>query len=219
MRLKKTDKSGMTLTFDRPKGWDDLRPGDSVATNGICLSVAAVRDKQYDCVVVPETLAVTSFGKKLPKKVNLERAMLMTSRFDGHFVQGHVDGIGQVSAIKNNGEQRLVVSFDPKNRNLVMYKGSIAIDGVALTVASVEDNNLTVALIPHTLKRTTLPSLKLGDSVNLEFDILGKYVVNSLNNRIVPQSKLDKPNYAIKLGYLKQRGWTYKPECGFEVQQ
>ena len=180
MRLKKTDKSGMTLTFDRPKGWDDLLVGDSVATNGICLTVAAIRDKEYDCVAVPETLARTSFGKKLPKKVNLERAMSMKSRFDGHFVQGHVDGTGQVSAIKNNGERRLTITFDPKNRNLVMYKGSITIDGVALTVASVEDNNLTVALIPHTLEHTTLPSLKLGDYVNLEFDILGKYVINSL---------------------------------------
>lgn len=179
MRLKKTDKSGMTLTFDRPESWDDLKPGDSVATNGICLSVAAVRDTEYDCVVVPETLAVTSFGKKLPKKVNLERAMLMTSRFDGHFVQGHVDGIGQVSAIENNGEQRLTVTFDPKNRNLVIYKGSITIDGIALTVASVKYDNLTVALIPHTLSHTTLPSLKLGDRVNLEFDILGKYVIKA----------------------------------------
>ena len=180
MRLKKTDKSGLTLTFDRPKGWDDLRQGDSVATNGICLTVAALRAKEYDCVVVPETLSKTSFGKKLPKKVNLERAMSMKSRFDGHFVQGHVDDTGQVSAITNNGEQRLTISFDPKYRNLVIYKGSISIDGVALTIASVDNNNLSVALIPHTQDRTTLPSLKIGDSVNLEFDIIGKYVVNAM---------------------------------------
>jgi len=180
MRLAKTDKSGLTLTFDRPKSWDDLRKGDSVATNGICLTVAALRDKEYDCIVVPETLARTSFGKQLPKKVNLERAMSMKSRFDGHFVQGHVDGIGQVSDITNNGESRLTISFDPESRNLVIYKGSITIDGVALTVAAIEHNSFTVALIPYTLERTTLPSLKVGDSVNLEFDILGKYVLNTM---------------------------------------
>jgi riboflavin synthase len=180
MRLAKQDDSGMTLTFDRPARWNDLKLGESIATNGICLTVAALRATEYDCVAIPETLARTSFGTKLPEKVNLERALRIGDRLDGHFVQGHVDDVGQVSAIDTSDGQRLTITFDPKHRPLVVEKGSITIDGVALTITAVTKDSLTVALIPHTLENTTLYALKVGDVVNLEFDILGKYIQNSL---------------------------------------
>jgi riboflavin synthase len=180
VRLKSTDDTGMTLTFDRPADWSDLKEGESIATSGICLTIAALRDNEYDCVVIPETIARTSFGQKLPETVNLERALSASGRLDGHFVQGHVDDVGRISAIDRSDGFRLSLTFDPKHRNLVVDKGSITIDGVALTIAAVNDTSLTVALIPHTLEQTTIPSLKVGDLANLEFDIIGKYVINSL---------------------------------------
>lgn len=180
VRLTKSDATGSTLTFARPPSWTDLQQGESINTNGICLTVAALREKEYDCVLVPETLTRTSFGKKLPKTVNLERALLINSRLDGHFVQGHVDTIGEVSAIDTKDGQSLSITFDPVHRKLVVEKGSITIDGVALTITAVTDNSLSVALIPHTLEHTTLGTLTVGDLVNLEFDIIGKYILNSL---------------------------------------
>lgn len=170
----------MTLTFNRPAGWIDLQAGESINTNGICLTVAALRAKEYDCFVMPETLKRTSFGKKLPKTVNLERALRLSDRLDGHLVQGHVDVVGHISTIENSDGKRVTITFDPQYRNLVVTKGSITIDGVALTVALVRENTFEVALIPFTLEHTTLASLEVGAEVNLEFDIIGKYVVHSM---------------------------------------
>jgi riboflavin synthase len=172
---------GVKLAIERPKAWHDLELGESVNTNGVCLTVAALHDDTYEVVMVPETLAKTSFGQKLPGRVNLERALSAADRFGGHFVQGHVDGTGKVVALENNSDGvRLKVAFGAANRQLVIPKGSITINGVALTVADLQDDQLTVALIPHTLEQTTLGSLREGDQVNLEYDMLGKYVLNSL---------------------------------------
>jgi riboflavin synthase len=176
---KPTDE-GMTVTFDRPASWTDLKEGESINTNGVCLTVAAIREREYDCFVVPETLSRTSFGKGLPKKVNLERALALNGRLDGHLVQGHVDGVGHVTASGDSGGPRLHIAFDPKSRHLVIEKGSITIDGVSLTVAALTDATLVVALVPYTLEHTTLGELSVGDTVNLEFDIIGKYVINGL---------------------------------------
>lgn len=183
--VKETAKTddGLMITFIRPDDWNDLALGESVATNGVCLTVAAVREHEYDCLLTPETLARTSFGASLPQKVNLERPLAVQDRFGGHFVQGHVDDTGTVAAIDQSDGYRLSVQFDPKNRGLVVYKGSIAIDGVSLTVARTENDRLEVALVPHTLESTTLGLLKPGDIVNLEFDILGKYVQNNMKAR------------------------------------
>lgn len=180
VHASQTSEEGMTLTFDRPASWTDLALGESVNTNGICLTVAAIRKNQYDCFVIPETLKRTSFGKKLPKRVNLERALALNGRLDGHFVQGHVDRVGQVSSVEQGDGLRLSVTFDPSDRDLVVEKGSITIDGISLTVATVTDNVLTVALVPYTLEHSTIGELQVGDTLNLEFDIIGKYVINSL---------------------------------------
>ena len=183
------DETGMTLTFQRPAGWNDLMVGESIATNGICLTVAAVRENEYDCEVVPETIARTSFGTHVPEVVNLERALSLSDRLSGHLVQGHVDGIGRVVDVKNDSNgRRLIVSFDKSSRDLVIYKGSITIDGVSLTVSKVDEDTLEVALIPHTLEHTTIDSLKKGDEVNLEFDVIGKYVLNSVKT-ILPHKQ------------------------------
>jgi riboflavin synthase len=183
VRIAKQTKEGTTLTFDRPSSWIDLELGESVATNGICFTVAAIRDTEYDCFAVPETLAKTSFGQQVPPTVNLERSLRANDRFGGHFVQGHVDGVGTVTDIDTSEGYRLTVQFSAINRDLVIYKGSITINGVSLTVAAVMDDKLQVALIPHTLEHTTIGMLQVDDEVNLEFDVLGKYVLNSMKVR------------------------------------
>lgn len=172
------DKGGLTLTLKKPAGWDDLELGESIATNGVCLTVSAIREGEYDTFLMPETLEVSAFGAAIPKEVNLERSLSAKDRFGGHFVQGHVDGVGEVTKVEPGEDHRLSVTFPPEGQTLVMYKGSITINGVSLTVAGVQDSVLTVALIPHTLEHTTLDSLKVGDKVNLEFDMIGKYIEN-----------------------------------------
>lgn len=184
VRVTKADTNGTLLTFDRPQDWNDLQEGESVNTNGVCLTVAAVRDNEYDCYVVPETLERTSFGLQMPEKVNVERALQLNDRLDGHLVQGHVDDTGHVDSVDDSDGRRLTIAFQPTNRNLVVYKGSITIDGVSLTVSAVKDASFEVAIIPYTLEHTTLGNLQRGDTVNLEFDIIGKYVANNLPRRV-----------------------------------
>ena len=173
---KAKTKAGLRLTFKKPKSWTDLSVGESVATDGVCLTVSDIKSGEYVCDLVPETLAKTSFGKNVPENVNLERALSANDRLSGHFVQGHVDGMGKVSKVVSSGEYRLYIDFEPEYKNYVVYKGSVTVNGVALTVAEVHDTTFCVVLVPHTLQHTTLGSLKSGDSVNLEFDIIGKYV-------------------------------------------
>lgn len=175
--------SGMLLTFDRPNDWNDLVLGESISTNGVCLTVAAIRDNEYDCFVVPETISKTSFQVGVPERVNLERSLKVSDRFGGHFVQGHVDGVGTITAVDTSDGWRMTVQFKSIFRDLVIYKGSISIDGVALTIAAVHDDSLEVALIPHTLEHSTISDRKVSDLVNLEFDVLGKYVLNSVKVR------------------------------------
>lgn len=182
--LKTTEeKGGVTLTFQKPSEWTDLELGESVATNGVCLTVTAIRDKEYDCFAMPETLNISAFGAGIPKKVNLERSLSAKDRFGGHFVQGHVDGVGEVVKVVSGEDYRLSIAFPSENAPLVMYKGSITINGASLTIAETKNNVLTVALIPHTLEHTTLESLKVGDKVNLEFDMIGKYIANILEKQ------------------------------------
>lgn len=172
----------LKLAFKKPSGWTDLEIGESVATNGACLTVTAIRDDEYDCELMHETLDKTSFGVKVPEKVNLERSLSLKDRLSGHFVQGHVDNVGKVTEVSQTNGYELSVEFPKKYTNLVISKGSITIDGISLTVAKCTDTTLTVALIPHTLERTTIGTLKAGDTVNLEFDMLGKYI-----DRIIKQ--------------------------------
>jgi len=182
IRRTKQLKSGLQLTIQKPM-WNDLELGESVSTNGVCLTVTAIRDDEYDVFLMPETLSKTSFGHKIPEQVNLERAMSAGDRFGGHFVQGHVDGIGKVAKIDKTDGYKIEIEFSAENTKLVMYKGSITVDGVSLTVASCLKGKLSVALVPHTLQKTTLQSLGKGDMVNLEFDMIGKYIANIMEQK------------------------------------
>jgi riboflavin synthase len=183
VRHSRLVKDGLILTLERPTGWGDLALGDSVSTNGVCLTVAEIRDDEYDCMMVPETLRVTAFGGEVPAVVNLERPLREADRMGGHFVQGHVDGVGIVTKVSKDAGHDVYLRFPPESRELVIPKGSIAINGVSLTVAAVADNTLRVALVPHTLEHTTLGLLGVGDRVNLEFDMIGKYIVRIMEMR------------------------------------
>lgn len=174
------DDAGLTVTFLKPKDWDDLVLGESIATNGICLTVTAIDDDAYECYLIAETLDKTSFGVKIPAEVNVERAMRSDARFGGHFVQGHVDGVGRVARLDMSRGCDVFIDFPAADQALVVYKGSISINGVSLTVASVEHNTLHVSLVPYTLDHTTLGTLRVGDIVNLEFDVIGKYIQKAI---------------------------------------
>jgi riboflavin synthase len=166
------------FAIDAPAVTDALPIGASVAVNGTCLTVVAVTGGQIVFEAVRETLDRSSLGDlRTGSRVNLERAMRADGRLDGHIVQGHVDGTGRVRAIERQGDDvRFAVDCDPEFAALLVPKGSIAIDGVSLTLVQVEDASFDVALIPHTLVATNLADRKPGDRVNLEADVLGKYV-------------------------------------------
>ncbi len=157
---------------------DELSGGDSVAVNGICLTAAAVQDDTFTADVMNETLARTSLAAlRVGDRVNLELALRASDRLGGHIVQGHVDGVGVVEEASEDGFARRVrIGTDADVLRYVVYKGSIAVDGVSLTVAAIDDSSFTVSLIPETLQRTNLGSVQPGDTVNLEVDVLAKYV-------------------------------------------
>ena len=166
------------IAIDAPVVTDALPIGASVAVNGTCLTVVAVTGGQIVFEAVRETLDRSSLGDlHTGSRVNLERAMRADGRLDGHIVQGHVDGTGRVRSIECRGDDvRFAVDCDPEFAALLVPKGSIAIDGVSLTLVQVEDASFDVALIPHTLVATNLADRRPGDRVNLEADVLGKYV-------------------------------------------
>lgn len=156
-----------------------LAPGGSVAVNGCCLTAVEVKRSAFTCHLTPETLSRTSFGAALHPgaRVNLERPMPADGRFDGHLVQGHVDGVGRVVRLDRGARAaELVVAAPARIARYLVEKGSVAVDGVSLTVASVRGTAFTVALIPYTLERTNLHAARPGARVNLEVDVVAKYV-------------------------------------------
>jgi riboflavin synthase len=166
------------LTVRGPGVCADLTRGASVAVDGCCLTVVARGADTFTADVMTETLSRTALGERRPgDPVNLERALPATGRLDGHLVQGHVDGTGQIAA-RTPGErtETLQISLPPAGARYIAAKGSIAVDGVSLTVVAAGADAFTVALIPETLARTTLGSKPVGAAVNLEFDVLAKYV-------------------------------------------
>lgn len=171
------EQANVRLTIRAPFA-HELRVDQSVAHNGVCLTVVAVQNDAYDVVAVHETLQRTNLGSLQPNNaVNLERCLRADARLDGHFVQGHVDCVGIVKHITEEaGSWRFAFTYPEQYAALVVPKGSICINGISLTVVDSEPHNLSVAIIPYTYAHTNLQFLKPGDSVNLEFDVLGKYV-------------------------------------------
>ena len=173
--------SGVTLSIRTPLG-SQLRQGESVSVNGVCLTATTCSESEWSADIGPETARVTTLGSLVPgQRVNLERSMRADGRFGGHFVQGHADGMGVVDAIRPDGESYwIAVRIPPELEPFLILKGSIAIDGVSLTIARLERGLLDVMIIPFTWAHTTLSSLRTGDRVNLECDMVGKYVARSM---------------------------------------
>lgn len=156
----------------------ELKIDQSVAHNGVCLTVVHIGAGTHDVVAVQETLQKSNLGQwRTGTKVNLERCMLNNGRFDGHIVQGHVDQTGQVTNIRDQqGSWLFDFSYDPALGNVTVEKGSVTVNGVSLTCFGVRDNGFTIAIIPYTYEHTNFHQLQVGDTINLEFDIVGKYV-------------------------------------------
>jgi riboflavin synthase len=172
------DGAGRRLVLSAP-GIGEMSIGASISVNGVCLTAVEIGDDKVSVEVIPETLQRTNLGTVLQaSQVNLERPMPADGRFDGHIVQGHVDGVGTVSDVERSDDGGVVMKVEiPETlHRYLVEKGSITIDGVSLTVASLTDNGFSVALIPHTLEVTTLGLRNPGDTVNLEVDVLAKYV-------------------------------------------
>ncbi len=203
----------LVLTIATPAKWK-LEPGDSIATDGVCLTVTKVGKGFYQTELVEETLQRTTFGKLIPVKVNLERPLRPTDFLDGHIVQGHVDAVGEIKQITlakisplRQAQDRLsvppligegerlppptrgrtqegvfTIHFPKKYSRLIVEKGSITVDGISLTVVDVGTDWFSVALIPYTLKETTIGLKRVWDFVNLEFDVIAKYI---LKNKLI----------------------------------
>jgi riboflavin synthase len=174
-----------TLRIEARAVLENLAIGDSIAVNGCCLTAAGFDQQHLWFDVLEETRRLTNF-KRLGAggRVNLERSLRFDGKVGGHFVSGHIDGVGLIEVLEQRGDDTfLTVGAAPGSGRYLIHKGSIAIDGISLTVAETEHDRFSVWLIPHTLAVTTLGARKVGDEVNLEFDLLGKYVEKLLQRR------------------------------------
>lgn len=210
---------GIRLIVDR-QDWSGYRPadGDSVCISGVCLTIAGFDDATLGFDVIAETLAKTTLGKlDVGGVVNLESAVTPSTPLGGHFVQGHVDGVGRITRVQSQDDESRI-TFEPlpqaNGRNdplmdTIVHKGSIAIDGVSLTVASVGRSDFEVALIPTTLVRTTLGSAKVGDHVNLETDMINKAVAHLLRRRSEDEAE-EKPKLTMEA--LRRAGFVEPSE-------
>lgn len=168
----------VTLEIEAKRVLEDTRIGDSIATDGVCLTVTAVGKGSFEADVMPETMNRTNLGRLKPgDRVNLERALCLNSRLGGHMVAGHVDGTGRIVAqVQDENAIWITVEAGPEILRYIVGKGSVAMDGVSLTVAYVDDSVFKVSVIPHTQEETTLTTKRVGERVNLENDMIAKYV-------------------------------------------
>ncbi|MDO4178682.1 MAG: riboflavin synthase [Phascolarctobacterium sp.] len=204
--VKKLSRFGESyhLTVEAKKVMANLKIGDSMATNGVCLTVVQMTEHEFTVDVMPETARLTNIGMlKAGDKVNLERTLRPIDGLDGHIVSGHVEGLGTIISEKADGIAKVVTFEAPvKLLKYIIPKGSITIDGISLTVTKVTDLSFSVSLIPHTAKETTLGFKTVGDKVNLETDIIGKYVERMLNwDKKSSNTDIDK-NFLFENGFM-----------------
>lgn len=184
--------------------FEDIKQGDSIAVNGVCLTAVSFTGNTFTADVMHETLERSSLGTlKVGSSVNLERAMAANGRFGGHIVSGHIDGTGIIDDIRRDDNAIwYTVAADPKLIRFIVKKGSIAIDGISLTVAVVAERSFQVSIIPHTSGATTLSARRVGDIVNLENDVIGKYIEKLLNRQETVTHKSNiTTEFLTKFGY------------------
>jgi riboflavin synthase len=182
-------KSGARLLVRCSRVLSDLTMGASIAVNGVCLTAVDIRVEGFSADLAPETLERSNLGDlKVNDRVNLERPLSLQARLSGHIVQGHVDGTGVVEAFRElgDGNWELVVRVGGELDRFLVYKGSITLDGISLTIASVHDGLVKVAIIPHTYEATNLAGRRTGDRVNVECDVLAKHVAKLLEQMNLP---------------------------------
>lgn len=180
----------------------DSKVGDSISVNGVCLTITKILGGEFFTDAVGETLIKTTIGKlSVGDKINLERAVSLNQRLGGHLVQGHVNAVGRISEVVKLGENYSVTVLFPKELDkYIIHEGSIAVDGISLTIAKIVDNKFSVSVIPHTWKETNLSYKRTGDLVNIEVDVIAKYVEKLLGAE-------KKQNKIISEEYLKQLGY------------
>jgi len=198
---------GKRLTIEADYPLDHTKIGDSIAVSGACLTAVMIDGKSFEVDMSPETLSKTTFGKaKIGDRVNLERALCLSDRIDGHLVSGHIDGIGSVKNIKTLGNAIIITFEVPESLSRYMIrKGSVAVDGISLTINNCDHGSFEVSIIPHTAKLTSIGFKKIGDHVNIETDMIGKYVERFMRNDNEEQkarkSSIDK-QFLAKSGFL-----------------
>lgn len=202
--INKISERAIQLTIEASKVLEDIQIGDSIAVNGICLTVTTFTPDHFQVDVMPETMTATSLvNLKKGSHVNLERSMPANGRFGGHFVSGHVDCTGKIT-MKKYEENAIyyTIEMDKKYHKFLLYKGSVAVDGISLTVFSNSEDALTISLIPHTAEETILGEKVVGDLVNLEFDMLGKYVYQMLTHRETDEQSKINESFLTANGFI-----------------
>lgn len=202
--IQKGTKSAV-LTIQAQKVFSDIHIGDSIALNGVCLTVTSFSGNTYTADVMNETLRRSSLGSlTIGSKVNLERAMAANGRFGGHIVSGHIDGTGTITKVeKDDNAIWYTIAAEENLMKYIVEKGSIAIDGISLTVAKRSDMDFAISMIPHTAKETVLSQKKPGDIVNLENDIVGKYIEQLMHY----EKKEEKKESRLTKEFLLQAGF------------
>ena len=202
-KVKNIKKSlGKTLfVIESKKIIENLEIGSSIACNGTCLTVVNLHSDTFEVEAIPETLKLTNLGDlKIGNYINLEPSLRLQDELSGHIVLGHVDSMGKISNIKSEGDSILMtIEFPQYLSKYIAHKGSITIDGISLTIAKVTDKDFTVALIPHTLDITTLSDKRIGDKVNLEVDVVARYLEKLIGNR---------DDKGVRLLNLKDKGFV-----------
>lgn len=194
IKAQRRDAGGARLTITASTVLDGTALGDSINVNGVCLTVVEKGNTEFSADVAHETLKVTNLGDmRVGQKVNLERALQLSARVGGHLVTGHVDAVGRIKEKRQEGSSwRILMEAPADALRYIIKKGSVAVDGISLTVAEVDRTGFSVAMIPHTAKLTTLGFKTAGESVNLETDVIGKYIEKLLSGRVESGLKLDQ---------------------------
>lgn len=178
--LRDIRPNGQGMRLGIESGFDlvNTKIGDSIAVNGACLTAVTIDGRHFEVDVAPETMSLTTFAKAKPgDKVNLERALRLSDRLDGHLVSGHIDGMGIIKSKKNLSNAIIVtISLPPSLTKYMIHKGSVAIDGISLTINKCNSESIELSIIPHSAKLTTIGFKKAGDEVNIETDVVGKYI-------------------------------------------
>ena len=205
IRSLRKDAKGARIAIEAPGLLNGVRLGDSIALNGVCVTVVDFDERKFEADLSIETLRRTNLGElAVGDGCNLERAMALGERLGGHLVSGHVDGVGRIKSRKNEGDSIWLTFEAPVEvMRYVVYKGSIAVDGISLTVAACDGETFSVSIIPHTGEQTTLTDKKDGAAVNLEADLIGKYVEKLL----VPHMESRSPS-GVTMEKLKEQGYA-----------